>query len=99
VHHCNFARRRQCFTGLHNNNYGKRSHKAVRSLQKQSAEACALQTGRCIASDQLSGTVGTENTFGTCVGRVKSGDNDYARFLHGDLTCKIRGLPGKGLQR
>jgi L-fucose isomerase-like protein len=44
----------------------------------------------------IAGTVGKENTFGTCVGRVKPGPMSYARFSTDDLTGKIRGYVGGG---
>ena len=34
----------------------------------------------------IAGTVGKENTFGTCVGRVKAGAMSFARFSTDDLT-------------
>jgi L-fucose isomerase-like protein len=44
----------------------------------------------------IAGTVGRENTYGTCVGRVKSAPMSYARFSTDDLTGKIRGYVGQG---
>ena len=44
----------------------------------------------------IAGTVGKENTFGTCVGRVKSGAMSFARFSTDDLSGKIRGYAGEG---
>ncbi len=34
--------------------------------------------------------VGKENTYGTCVGRVKAGPMSYARFTTDDRTGRIR---------
>jgi L-fucose isomerase-like protein len=39
----------------------------------------------------IAGTVGKENTFGTCVGRVKAGRTGFARFSTDDVHGKIRG--------
>ena len=44
----------------------------------------------------IAGTVGKENTFGTCVGRVKSGPMSYARFSTDDRSGAIRGYVGEG---
>jgi len=44
----------------------------------------------------IAGTVGKENTFGTCVGRVKAGAMSFARFSTDDLGGKIRGYVGEG---
>src|ERR1700721_2424239 len=44
----------------------------------------------------IAGTVGKENTFGTCVGRVKSGAMSYARYSTDDREGKIRGYVGEG---
>jgi len=44
----------------------------------------------------IAGTVGKENTFGTCVGRVKAGAMSYLRFSTDDYTGKIRGYVGEG---
>lgn len=45
----------------------------------------------------IAGTVGKENTFGTCVGRVKAGPMSYARFSTNDATGTIRGYAGCGI--
>jgi L-fucose isomerase-like protein len=44
----------------------------------------------------IAGTVGKENTFGTCVGRVKAGTMSYARFATDDRFGIVRGYTGKG---
>jgi L-fucose isomerase-like protein len=44
----------------------------------------------------IAGTVGKENTFGTCVGRVKSGPMSFARFSTNDREGNIRGYVGEG---
>ncbi len=44
----------------------------------------------------IAGTVGKENTFGTCVGRVKAGAMTYVRFSTDDFHGKIRGYVGEG---
>ena len=44
----------------------------------------------------IAGTVGKENTFGTCVGRVKAGPMSFARVSTDDREGKIRGYVGEG---
>jgi L-fucose isomerase-like protein len=44
----------------------------------------------------IAGTVGRENTFGTCVGRVKAGAMSFARFSTNDQLGKITGYVGQG---
>jgi L-fucose isomerase-like protein len=44
----------------------------------------------------IAGTVGRENTYGTCVGLVKSGPMSFARFSTNDLEGNIRGYVGEG---
>jgi L-fucose isomerase-like protein len=40
--------------------------------------------------------VGKENTFGTCVGRVKAGPMSFARFSTNDREGKMWGYVGEG---
>jgi len=44
----------------------------------------------------IAGTVGKENTFGTCVGQVKSGPMSFARFSTNDREGKMSGYVGEG---
>ena len=44
----------------------------------------------------IAGTVGRENTFGTCVGRVKAGAMSFARFSTVDREGIISGYVGEG---
>jgi L-fucose isomerase-like protein len=78
-----------------NNNYGNDPNKAVcfhcSNLPKHFFRDVQMDFQAIIA-----GTVGKENTFGTCVGQVKSGAMSYARFSTDDLTGKIRGYSGEG---
>jgi L-fucose isomerase-like protein len=79
-----------------NNNYGTDPNKAVcfhcSNLPKHFFTEVKMDFQAIIA-----GTVGKENTFGTCVGRVKAGPMSYARFSTDDLTGKIRGYSGTGM--
>jgi L-fucose isomerase-like protein len=78
-----------------NNNYGSHPDKAVcfhcSNLPKHFFRDVKMDYQEIIA-----GTVGKDNTFGTCVGRVKSGAMSYARFSTDDRSGKIRGYAGGG---
>ena len=79
-----------------NNNYGGDPDKCVcfhcSNLPKHFfAQAPTMDYQAIIA-----GTVGKENTFGTCVGRVKAGAMSYARYSTDDRRGVIRGYTGAG---
>jgi len=78
-----------------NNNYGGDPNKAVcfhcSNLPKHFFKDVKMDFQEIIA-----GTVGKENTFGTCVGRVKAGAMSFARFSTDDVHGKIRGYSGSG---
>ena len=78
-----------------NNNYGDDPNKAVcfhcSNLPKHFFRDVKMDFQEIIA-----GTVGKENTFGTCVGRVKSGPMSFARFTTVDSEGEIRGYVGQG---
>jgi L-fucose isomerase-like protein len=78
-----------------NNNYGSDPNKAVcfhcSNLPKHFFKDVKMDFQEIIA-----GTVGKENTFGTCVGRVKAGAMSFARFSTDDVNGKIRGYSGSG---
>ncbi len=78
-----------------NNNYGEDENKAVcfhcSNLPKHFFESVTMDFQAIIA-----GTVGKENTFGTCVGRVKAGAMTYLRFSTDDLRGEMRGYVGEG---
>jgi L-fucose isomerase-like protein len=78
-----------------NNNYGNDPNKAVcfhcSNLPKHFFKDVKMDYQAIIA-----GTVGKENTFGTCVGLVKSGAMCFARFSTDDLSGRIRGYTGSG---
>jgi len=78
-----------------NNNYGSDPNKAVcfhcSNLPKHFFRDVKMDYQAIIA-----GTVGKENTFGTCVGVVKSGAMCFARFSTDDVNGKIRGYSGSG---
>src|SRR5487761_313427 len=78
-----------------NNNYGDNPDKAVcfhcSNLPKQFLKTVKMDYQAIIA-----GTVGKENTFGTCVGLVKAGAMSYARFSTDDRAGRVRGYVGSG---
>src|SRR5246127_5605958 len=78
-----------------NNNYGSDPNKAVcfhcSNLPKHFFREVKMDYQAIIA-----GTVGIENPYGTCVGKVKSGAMSYARFSTDDLSGKMRGYVGAG---
>jgi L-fucose isomerase-like protein len=78
-----------------NNNYGNDPNKAVcfhcSNLPKHFFKDVRMDFQAIIA-----GTVGKENTFGTCVGQVKAGEMSFARFSTDDTAGRIRGYTGGG---
>jgi len=78
-----------------NNNYGDDPDKAVcfhcSNLPKHFFREARMDFQQIIA-----GTVGRENTYGTCVGLVKSGPMSFARFSTNDREGKIWGYVGEG---
>jgi L-fucose isomerase-like protein len=78
-----------------NNNYGSDPDKAVcfhcSNLPKHFFAEVKMDFQLIIA-----GTVGRENTYGTCVGRVKPGPMTYARFSTIDDEGVIAGYLGEG---
>jgi L-fucose isomerase-like protein len=78
-----------------NNNYGDNPNKAVcfhcSNLPKHFFKEVQMDFQAIIA-----GTVGKDNTFGTCVGKVKAGTMSYARFSTDDFNGTIRGYSGGG---
>ena len=78
-----------------NNNYGDDPNKAVcfhcSNLPKHFFNDVKMDYQAIIA-----GTVGIENTFGTCVGKVKAAPMSYARFSTDDTSGRLRGYVGEG---
>ncbi len=78
-----------------NNNYGEDPDKAVcfhcSNLPKHFFREVKMDFQQIIA-----GTVGRENTYGTCVGLVKPGPMSFARFSTIDREGKIAGYVGEG---
>jgi L-fucose isomerase-like protein len=78
-----------------NNNYGNDPNKAVcfhcSNLPKHFFKEVKMDYQAIIA-----GTVGKDNTFGTCVGQVKAGDMSFLRISTDDTAGKVRGYGGSG---
>jgi len=78
-----------------NNNYGDDPDKAVcfhcSNLPKHFFKSVKMDFQQIIA-----GTVGRENTYGTCEGLVKAGPMSFARFSTIDREGKIAGYVGEG---
>jgi L-fucose isomerase-like protein len=78
-----------------NNNYGNDPDKAV-CFHCSNLPKHFFKDVRMDFQEIIAGTVGKDNTFGTCVGKVKSGAMSYARFSTDDFSGKIRGYSGGG---
>jgi L-fucose isomerase-like protein len=78
-----------------NNNYGDDPNKAV-CFHCSNLPKHFFQDVRMDFQAIIAGTVGKENTFGTCVGRVKSGPMSFARFSTDDRAGRMRGYVGDG---
>ncbi len=78
-----------------NNNYGDDPNKAVcfhcSNLPKHFFNEVKMDYQAIIA-----GTVGIQNTFGTCVGKVKAAPMSYVRFSTDDTSGRLRGYVGEG---
>jgi L-fucose isomerase-like protein len=78
-----------------NNNYGSDPNKAVcfhcSNLPKHFFKEVKMEYQAIIA-----GTVGKDNTYGTCEGQVKAGAMSFARFSTDDVAGRIRGYTGSG---
>ena len=78
-----------------NNNYGPDPNKAV-CFHCSNLPKHFFREVRMDFQEIIAGTVGRENTFGTTVGKVKSGAMSYARFSTVDTDGVIRGYVGEG---
>jgi L-fucose isomerase-like protein len=79
-----------------NNNYGDDPNKAV-CFHCSNLPKHFFQDVRMDFQQIIAGTVGKENTFGTCVGRVKAGAMSFARFSTDDAAGLMRGYVGEGV--
>jgi L-fucose isomerase-like protein len=78
-----------------NNNYGDDPDKAV-CFHCSNLPKHFFADVRMDFQEIIAGSVGKENTFGTVVGRVKSGPVTFARFSTDDRAGRIRGYVGQG---
>jgi len=78
-----------------NNNYGDNPDKAV-CFHCSNLPKHFFRDVRMDYQEIIAGTLGKDNTFGTCVGRVKSGPMSFARFSTDDQSGTVRGYVGTG---
>jgi L-fucose isomerase-like protein len=78
-----------------NNNYGNDPNKAVcfhcSNLPKHFFKSVKMEFQEIIA-----GTVGKDNTYGTCYGLIKPEKMSFVRFSTDDTAGKMRGYVGEG---
>ncbi|MGA9885110.1 MAG: hypothetical protein WBQ34_15455 [Candidatus Acidiferrales bacterium] len=78
-----------------NNNYGDDPNKAV-CFHCSNLPKHFLKTVKMDFQAIIAGSVGKENTYGTCVGLVHPGAMTFARFSTDDRTGRMRGYVGGG---
>ncbi len=78
-----------------NNNYGDDPDKAV-CFHCSNLPKHFFKSARMDFQEIIAGTVGKENTYGTCVGLVKPGPMSFARFSTNDREGAIHGYVGEG---
>lgn len=78
-----------------NNNYGEDPNKAV-CFHCSNLPKHFFSDVRMDYQEIIAGTVGRDNTYGTCVGRVRPSPMTFARFSTDDRTGRIRGYVGEG---
>ena len=78
-----------------NNNYGSDPNKAV-CFHCSNLPRHFFRSVKMDFQEIIAGTVGKENTFGTCVGLIKPEKMSFARFSTHDTTGRMRGYVGEG---
>ncbi|MBN1347801.1 L-fucose/L-arabinose isomerase family protein [candidate division KSB1 bacterium] len=78
-----------------NNNYGNELEKAVFFHCSNFPKSVFNET-RMVYQDIIAGSVGKENSYGTCVGRLKSGPFTFARISTDDTQGIIKAYVGEG---
>src|ERR1043165_9775672 len=78
-----------------NNNYGEDPDKAV-CFHCSNLPTLFFREVKMDFQQIIAGTVGRENTYGTCVGLVKPGPMSFARFSTNDMAGTIEGYVGQG---
>ena len=78
-----------------NNNYGRDPNKAV-VFHCSNWPKSMLQDPKMVYQDIIASTVGAENAYGACVGRVAPGPMTYARISTDDVEGKVIAYVGEG---
>ncbi|MEE9557793.1 MAG: L-fucose/L-arabinose isomerase family protein [Candidatus Adiutricales bacterium] len=78
-----------------NNNYGDDPEKCV-LFHCSNLPRSFFTEARMDFQEIIAGDVGQENTYGTCVGRVRSGLMTFARLSTDDLNGELRSYIGEG---
>ncbi|HHV81434.1 TPA: fucose isomerase [bacterium] len=78
-----------------NNNYGEDPDKAV-VFHCSNYPKSFLKEPKMTFQDIISGTVGKENAYGSCAGRISSGPMTFARVSTNDLIGTIQAYVGEG---
>src|ERR1700723_1015960 len=78
-----------------NNNYGSDPNKAG-CFHSSNLPKHFFRSAKMDFQEIIAGTVGKENTFGTCVGLIKPEKMSFARFSTDDTSGKMRGYVGEG---
>jgi L-fucose isomerase-like protein len=78
-----------------NNNYGADPNKAV-CFHCSNLPRHFFRSVKMDFQEIIAGTVGKENTYGTCVGLIKPEKMTFARFSTDDTSGKMRGYVGEG---
>jgi L-fucose isomerase-like protein len=79
-----------------NNNYGEDPERAVCFHCSNLPASFFADAPRMDLQEIIAATVGRENTYGTCVGRIRSGPMTFARLSTDDRHGRIRGYVGEG---
>jgi len=78
-----------------NNNYGDDPDKCV-LFHCSNLPKAFLPDAKMSVQDIIGGSVGVENTYGTCVGRIAAGPFTFCRISTDDLEGEITGYLGEG---
>jgi L-fucose isomerase-like protein len=79
-----------------NNNYGDDPDKAV-CFHCSNLPRHFFQEVRMDYQEIIAGSVGRDNSYGTCAGRIKPGPMTYARFSTDDFSGAVTGYVGEGV--
>jgi L-fucose isomerase-like protein len=78
-----------------NNNYGDDPDKAV-CFHCSNLPKHFFRSARMDFQEIIAGAVGKDNSWGVCVGLIKTGPMSFARFTTDERAGKIRGYVGQG---